>query len=180
MIQLFGEDQGGIPPKRRSPKLRGLRKSALNTFWFFLLPSTTICFGEWWKRNGLKRLKIERLNWICNLSNSKKQEEEEDQKSCQRLKHLSSHCIYPPRKILTDSIFQRGFVSYAMAFICHIGSNFWIPGSKVTAVFPRGGMMINLISSSSDLAENLPKSFFDLKLRFWIFVTFLFFIIWSN
>ena len=66
------------------------------------------------------------------------------QKNWQRLKHLSSRCIYPPRKILTDSIFQRGFVSYAMAFICHIGSNFWIPGSKVMAVFPRGGMMINL------------------------------------
>ena len=42
-------------------------------------------------------MKIERLNWICNLSNSKKQEEE-NQKSCQRLKHLSSHCIHPPRK----------------------------------------------------------------------------------
>ena len=96
-VQLFGEDQGGIPPKRRWPKLRGLRKSALNTFWFVLLPCTTICFGGWWKRNRLKRSKIERLNWICNLSNSKKQEEEEDQKSCKRLKHLSLHCIYPPR-----------------------------------------------------------------------------------
>ena len=79
-VQLFGEIQGGIPPKRRWPKLRWLWKSALNTFWFFLLPSTTSSLGRWWKREEVKKLKNAHLNWVwifVSLENSAEDDDED-------------------------------------------------------------------------------------------------------
>ena len=110
IIQLFGEDQGRIPPKRRWPKLRRLRKSALNTFWFVLLPSTTTCFGRWWKRNQVKILKIERLNWICNFVNV-----ETTRGSCQKKVLAPKKFIFrarvPPHKIFWVTQPCRGVAS---------------------------------------------------------------------
>ena len=70
-VRLFEEDQGGIPLKRRWPKRHGFWKSALNTFWFFLLPNTTSSFGRWWKREEVKTLKNARLDWVWILIESR-------------------------------------------------------------------------------------------------------------
>ena len=59
-------------------------------------------------------------------------------------KNASAYQLYfqtsftPLEQFLTDSILPRGFFSCEMASNCHIGSLFFISGSKVAAVFPRG------------------------------------------
>ena len=97
-VQLFGEGQGGILPKRRWPKLLGLHKSALNTFWFFLLPSSNAWLGGWWKRDQVKISKIEPLNKICNKVNWKKRRANQP-KIVLASKNFIFRARVPPNKI---------------------------------------------------------------------------------